>query len=187
MLSLARFLPNALKEHFKDVWNILDVFIFGLASVTFPMWLRIVVLHHFNFEENDRVILNHEDIHHDSGHFDVLYSQNLVNASQNFEVYKIGYILGYYKNLQGLLVALSIIKLLNYIEQYNSKIGMFFNVLKSAQQELIYFIVIFLLVIQCFIIVFRIGFGASYSQFSDNTISFISLLRFMLSDEKNLT
>ena len=44
-----------------------------------------------------------------------------------------------------------IIKLLNYIQLYNRKIGMLFSVISKIKNDLINFAIIFIILFQCFI------------------------------------
>ena len=71
-----------------------------------------------------------------------------------------------YMNIQGILICFVIIKLLNCIEKFNSKIGMLFKVISIVQNELINFAVIFLILFQTFVVAFKISFGTHFKEFN---------------------
>ena len=50
ILKLVRLIPLGLKEHFADIWNMMDVIIFSLAMYIVPLWIYIMVKHVDNFK-----------------------------------------------------------------------------------------------------------------------------------------
>lgn len=44
-VGIIKFIPMGLKDHFKDVWNFIDVIIVGMSSISVPLWIAIISIH----------------------------------------------------------------------------------------------------------------------------------------------
>lgn len=84
-MSLVRFVPNALRQHFQDIWNFLDVIIFTLASITVPMWILIITNHTRIFVNRQNKLVHLDEDQHAT--INENYSENIVKASQKHEMY----------------------------------------------------------------------------------------------------
>ena len=91
-----------------------------------------------------------------------------------------------YSNINGILICFVIIKFLNYIEKFNSGVGMLFEVIAVAQHDLVYFFVIILVIFLTFICTFQVAFGANHLAFSTQMKCFLSLWTFTLRDHEKL-
>lgn len=122
-VGIIKFIPMGLKDHFKDFWNFIDVIIVGLSSISVPIWIIIISIHskYFNNRttQTDTIDVNE----------DLKFNEDIKNLVQQFDVYRIGYYLQMYMDLQGILICFVVIKLINCIEKYNSKVGMLFKVI----------------------------------------------------------
>jgi len=170
-------------EHFNDLWNVFDVTILIIAAITATIWVQIYIIHSESLAADLDLDStgatqsgNTEELHVEAT------AETLINASQNIDLYHLGYYLVQYRDLQGILISLVIIKFLNYIEQINSKIGMLFQVLNIAYNEIIYFAIIFAVQFLCFVLMFKTAFGGNFHQFKSVGVSFTTLWRYLLND-----
>ena len=90
-------------------------------------------------------------------------AENIINASQNIDVYKIGQHLQYYSNVNGILICFVIIKFLNYIEKFNKGMGMLFEVVAVAKNEVQYFAIIIAIIMLAFACSFVTAFGSHHA------------------------
>ena len=114
-------------EHFNDLWNVFDVTLLIIAAITATIWIKIYLIHSESLAGHVGVpgaggteSSDTEELHVEAT------AETLMKASQNNDLYRVGYYLIQYRDLQGILICLVIVKFLNYIEQINSKIGMLF-------------------------------------------------------------
>jgi hypothetical protein len=89
-------------------------------------------------------------------------SVNLVQASQNDILYLIGTQLMSYRYCQGFSATFVVLKFMNFIQKYITKVGMLFDVIELSKNELIYFTVIFMFSFTCFVIMFKVEFGSNF-------------------------
>ena len=166
-------------EHFNDLWNVFDVTFFTIAAITATIWIQIYILH----SESLVTVSSADDTQSsDIGVHVEATATTLMNASQNINLYRLGYYIVQYRDLQGILITFVIIKFLNYIEQINNKIGMLFTVLDIAYNEIIYFAIIFAVQFLCFVLMFKTAFGGNFHEFSSVGASFNTLWRYLLND-----
>lgn len=69
----------------------------------------------------------------------------------------------YYSNFNGVLICFVIIKFLNYIEKFNKGMGMLFEVVAVAKNEVQYFAIIIVIIMLAFVSSFVTAFGSHHS------------------------
>jgi hypothetical protein len=184
VIGLIKFVPMGLKDHFQDIWNFFDVIIFSLAAITVPLWLRIIHLHASVFTEKVAMYRISDSGGHADQEFDTdfNYAEDILNVSQNPDLYKIGHTLTTYMDIQGVLICFVIMKALNYIEKFNKKISLVFNVVSAVQQDLINFAIIFFVIFEAYVTSVRMLFGTKFDHFDNKSYAYIELWKFMFRD-----
>jgi hypothetical protein len=49
-VGIIKFIPMGLRDHFKDVWNFIDVIIVTLSAISVPLWIVIITTHSMFFD-----------------------------------------------------------------------------------------------------------------------------------------
>ena len=108
-VGIIRFVPMGLKDHFNDIWNLFDVVIFGLASITVPIWINFIVRHSRIFKNKPSIAFDEALRLKESsmgsfmfamqmGQIDLEdFSKDILTASQNNELYALGEMLQTYQ------------------------------------------------------------------------------------------
>lgn len=179
-VGFIKFIPMGLKDHFRDVWNMLDVLIVILSTIGVVMWLRIITVHSYYFSNRNVQVID-PSVDLDSLNVEQFEADLLVKIQQ-YDVYRVAYWLSLYQRLQSILIFLVIVKCLSEIEKFNKKIGMLFDVLQMAKNEMISMLLIAFLILETFDIGFAVSFGSYFSKFQSHNQSNIELLRLLLGD-----
>ena len=84
-----------------------------------------------------------------------------------------------YRDMQGCLMLFVILKCLSFIEKFNKKVGLMFEVIKFAKHQILNFSILFFLLFECFAQMNIISFGGNFYHFSTHSQSFLTMWRFL--------